>query len=385
MRRVREYLPQTAILYITRRTGLTEIADRTLRIEPAEHVGSLAAVAQAELLDGSTEQQVEAAAAESVFDGDAIDALDAIDQVGMESEAAQGTVEVSSRAVQGLAAFDPATAALLGKLQVTAEELHVPSELTDDEARPRVSKIALAFKGTLAAAFALVLLGSLGSIAPDLAFGRVTDAVLDNNGKDPSSAYVWALIVAIIAVGVGFIAKYSRIMVSRFIQSAIVVLRRRVFYRLTKLGVNYYDRELPGDVATRIVADLDRILSFGANSAFRFVIQLVLCVVALGAIIVLAPGVTAVVVIMLGLDPARHRGAAPVRQPRALVVAPGARCGHAQVPGRLRCRATRSVTSVRTRSRRRSSSKRAGSVAVLAGGPSRSRTRTLPSCSSSGR
>jgi ATP-binding cassette subfamily B protein len=301
MARVRSYLPQTAILYITRRTGLTEIADRTLRLEPAERVDSLAAVAQAELLDGSTEQQVGAAAAESVFDGDAIDALDAIDQVGMESEAPQDTMQTSSRAVAGLAAFDPATAAMLGKLQVTTEELHIPPELTNDEARPRFSKIALAFKGTLVAAFVLVLLYALGGIAPDLAFGQVTDAVLENDGKDPSSAYVWALIVAVIAVGVGFVAKYSRIMAQRFIQSAIVVLRRRVFYRLTKLGVNYYDRELPGDVATRIVADLDRILSFGANSAFRFVIQLVLCVVALGAIIVLAPGVTVVVVIMLGL------------------------------------------------------------------------------------
>ena len=66
----------------------------------------------------------------------------------------------------------------------------------------------------------------------------------------------------VIAIGVGFAAKYSRIFAQRFNQSVIVVLRRRVFYRLSKLGVNYYDRELPGDVATRVVADLDRILTF---------------------------------------------------------------------------------------------------------------------------
>src|SRR5204862_3536988 len=167
-----------------------------------------------------------------------------------------------------------------------------PSEVTNDESRPRFGKIAKAFRATLLGAFVLVLLYSIGGIAPDLAFGQVTDAIQDSNGHDTSTAYFWAFMVVLIALGVGFLAKYSRIMAQRFGQSVIVVLRRRVFYRLSKLGVNYYDRELPGDVATRVVADLDKILGFVAGSAFRFVTQLVLCFVALGAIIMLAPGVT---------------------------------------------------------------------------------------------
>jgi ATP-binding cassette subfamily B protein len=108
-------------------------------------------------------------------------------------------------------------------------------------------------------------------------------------------------LVVFIAIGVGFVAKYSRIFAQRFNQSVIVVLRRRVFFRLSKLGVNYYDRELPGDVATRVVADLDRILTFVQEPAFRFASQLMICFAALGAIVILAPGVLPVVLALLGI------------------------------------------------------------------------------------
>ena len=71
-----------------------------------------------------------------------------------------------------------------------------------------------------------------------------------------------------IAVLTGFVAWQFRIFAQKFNQSMILVLRRRVFRRLTKLGVNYYDRELPGDVATRVVADLDNILRFVQGPGF---------------------------------------------------------------------------------------------------------------------
>jgi ATP-binding cassette, subfamily B, bacterial len=296
MARVRRYLPQTAILYITRRTGLAEIADRTLTLEQAVHHGGLAAAARAELFDGTAADEVAGATAvTAALGGDAIEGLDAVEQVGMETEVAEGSAQVTGRAAQGLAAFDPKSAELLARLQVTTEELRIPPEVTNDESRPRFSKIVKAFRATLLGAFVLVLLYAIGGIAPDIAFGQVTDAVQNSNGHDTSTAYFYALLVVLIAVAVGFLAKYSRIVASRFGQLVIVVLRRRVFYRLSKLGVNYYDRELPGDVATRIVADLDKILAFVAGSAFRFVSQLVLCFVALGAIVILAPGVAVAV------------------------------------------------------------------------------------------
>ena len=114
------------------------------------------------------------------------------------------------------------------------------------------------------------------------------------------------------------------------------MLRRRVFYRLSKLGVNYYDRELPGDVATRVVADLDRILTFVEQQAFRFASQFMIIIVALGAIIIMAPGVIPVVLGLIGLIVILTVIQLPFANRALVVVARRARCGHPQVPGRLR-------------------------------------------------
>ncbi|MEX1008335.1 MAG: ABC transporter ATP-binding protein [Acidimicrobiia bacterium] len=295
MRRVRQYLPQTAILYITRRTGLAEMADRSLHLDPADTVEPFADVARSELLDGTAETLVTAETAEAVVGGDPIEALDTIEQVGMEAEVAEGAIQVQAGATAGLAAIDPILAKLVDQLQVTKESLTIPDGVTDDDTRPRFRKIAMLFKGTMYVAVFLVLLLALGELAPSLLFGRVTDIIQDSNGADTGAAYFWAGMLVFIAVGVGFLSKYFRIFAQRFNQSVIIVLRRRVFYRLSKLGVNYYDRELPGDVATRVVADLDKILGFVQESAFRFASFTAIFIVAMGAIVILAPGVIPVV------------------------------------------------------------------------------------------
>jgi ATP-binding cassette subfamily B protein len=301
MRRVREYLPQTAILYITRRIGLAALADRVVTLGPAENSDPFVRLASRDLLDGTAGDLVSTATAAALVDGDEIGTVDAIERVGMEAEVAEGVLQVKPGATAGLAALDPGVAELVEKLQVTKEELHVPDGATNDESRPRYRKIAKLFRASMIVALFLVLLSAIGDIAPSIVFGQVTDAVRVSSGTDASTAYAWALVVVAIAIGVGFVAKFSRIFAQRFNQSVIVVLRRRVFYRLTKLGVNYYDRELPGDVATRVVADLDRVLTFVQEPAFRFASQLMICFAALAAIVIMAPGVLPVVLALIGL------------------------------------------------------------------------------------
>src|SRR5204863_383182 len=83
---------------------------------------------------------------------------------------------------------------------------------------------AILFRRTMLAALFLVFLFAIGDIAPSIVFGQVTDAVQTSGGNDASTAYLWALVVVFIAVGVGFVAKYSRIFAQRFNQSVIVVL-----------------------------------------------------------------------------------------------------------------------------------------------------------------
>ena len=47
------------------------------------------------------------------------------------------------------------------------------------------------------------------------------------------------------------------------------MLRRRMLHRLTRLGVDYYDRELPGQVAARAVYDLDRVSDLFSSRTSR--------------------------------------------------------------------------------------------------------------------
>ena len=160
MRRVRRYLPDTAILYITRRTSLDEIADRTMRLDPPEHVEPLPQVETGELFDGTAATAVTANAAESLFAGDAIDSIDTVEEIGMETEAEEGSggISVAAGATAGLAAIDPVLAKLVHQLEVTQEELRIPDALVDTDSRPRFRTIAKAFKGVAAVAIVLVLL-----------------------------------------------------------------------------------------------------------------------------------------------------------------------------------------------------------------------------------
>src|SRR5439155_5228001 len=76
-------------------------------------------------------------------------------------------------------------------------------------------------------------------------------------------------------------------------ESVMYLLRRRVFQRLSRLGVDYYDRELPGQVAARVVYDLDRISSFVQEGVYFITVNVALIVAAMGIIFVWSSEVAA--------------------------------------------------------------------------------------------
>ena len=121
MKRVHQYLPQTAILYITRRTGLAALADRAITLEPAETVNSVVEVAQSEMLDPVEEDMVSSEIVGAIAGGDPIEVSEAIEQIGMKTEIADGTLQVDVGAIAGLAALDPTIAKLVRELRVTKE------------------------------------------------------------------------------------------------------------------------------------------------------------------------------------------------------------------------------------------------------------------------
>ena len=187
----------------------------------------------------------------------------------METEVADGSAAGStSGAIAGLAAIDPTLAKLVEQLEVTKEELRIPDRRSPTTSRRRASgRSRSCSSGRCSSALRPgVPRRARRASRRASCSARSPTSSRTATAPTPRTAYLWALVLVVIAVGVGFVSKYFRIFAQRFNQSVIVVLRRRVFYRLSKLGVNYYDRELPGDVATRVVADLDKILAFVAGS-----------------------------------------------------------------------------------------------------------------------
>jgi ATP-binding cassette subfamily B protein len=68
-------------------------------------------------------------------------------------------------------------------------------------------------------------------------------------------------------------------------------LRRTVFRRLSRLGIDYYDRELPGKVAARVIYDLDVLAEFLQRLAFLATLVIAQFVIAVTVMIVLSPRV----------------------------------------------------------------------------------------------
>ncbi len=296
MRRIRKSLPDTAILYITRRNSLAADADRTVVLTPSGESdrgepAPAPSTVHDEAFDLPDDREVADATFMGMHGGDVLGAMEAEELLEREVEVIEGVADPS--ALAGLATIDPKLAKLVEQVEVSNEPLHIPDDLVADDTKPTFWGIARPFRRTLVIALVLVVLYAFAELSGTLIFGQVTDVIDQNN---PSSGYAWAALLAVIAVAFGIIAMLFRIYAMRFTQSIGCLLRRRVFYRLTRLGVNYYDRELPGDVATRVVADLDKLLQFVQQAGFQLVSLAALLVVSIVIMCAIAPGVTLVVV-----------------------------------------------------------------------------------------
>ena len=78
----------------------------------------------------------------------------------------------------------------------------------------------------------------------------------------------------------------------------LYLFRRRQFQRLSRLGIDYYDRELPGQVSARLVWDLDILRGFFQEVALFSVTQVAQIVLAFAAILVISPSVFPVVLVV---------------------------------------------------------------------------------------
>ena len=243
IRRVAEFLPEAAIVAITRRPGPASMADTTVELG----------------------------------------------QPGAPAPPAPATAPEQQSAPEPVSELMD----VVYSLEVSEEAPIVSEAECRVDAMPRVRRLVGITLFTLLAVLVLLVVNSLAGLGPEILFAQATESA-----EDGETSVIYGIGLAVVAVGVVFAISgyFVRVLSMKIAQSIGYLLRRRIFHRLTKLGIDFYDRELPGEVATRVVNDLDTILGFVGERLFRFISSLGRFTVGVVVVIVLVPQLTPTII-----------------------------------------------------------------------------------------
>ncbi len=232
LRRIRELAPETGILLISRRPSARAIADSVVTLpDPVADVSdSLATVA-----------------------------------------------------IMGFAAGDaPPDAELLAAVELVPPDRDAPevgdAAATSSDDPPTVRHILGPFRSKVGVALLALLGFTLVSLIPEGLFKIAVDDFKEGTHGDADRV---ALVLVVIAGAMGVLAYALKILTAKINEGVLYVLRRRTFQRLSRLGIDYYDRELPGQVAARVVHDLDRISAFVENGVYQLAVSVTVIVASL--------------------------------------------------------------------------------------------------------
>jgi len=254
--RIRTLAPASAILCITRRDSLETMADHVVVLPPRA-------------VRATTERPPEVVTAPS--------------------GAAAGLLEAGVSLLGGQ--LDPRLLKAIATLPADRDTPVVgEADATASDIRPTVGHVVSPLVRPALGAFGFLLCVTLVNLIPQ---GLFKIAVDDFKHKTHGSADKVAFILTLVAVLAGLAHYGFRLSAAKVNEGALYLLRRRVFQRLSRLGIDHYDRELPGQVAARVVYDLDRISSFLDNGLYFITINVTLLLAAMGVILVWSPTVAA--------------------------------------------------------------------------------------------
>ena len=243
--RLREFLPKSAIVAISRRTAGSTLADRLVELpapEPIEGALSDTSVPVVALAEGS---------------------------------------------------MAPAVLQTLSGFRIRDEDPGAPEEFLTKDAPMGGRELGRVFRRPLTIAVCGLTAWTLVQASPELLTGNMTDLA-----EKGDTGAIWLRCLILLLLGVfGIAGAYlTTVHGQRLAQGIMYTGRRRLFQRLSKLGIDHYDRELPGQVAARVIYDLDVINRFFQQWAFLSLGQIAKMLVGFGFIIILAPKVGLVVI-----------------------------------------------------------------------------------------
>ncbi len=222
IRRIRVHAPEMALVCITRRTTLESVADRVVML-PAP----------------GAQRPLDAA---GVFPVDADTAVEAVDAM-----------------TAGGLPYDARLVPILSGLKIDDDNPPIGDDYAEADERPRMASLIAAFKFPIMVATVFLVLETAINLVPEYVFGEAADYIREGNTAATDRL---GLGLVAVAVGVGLVTYGFRIWSVRATEGILFTLRRRLFGRLSRLGIDYYDRELPGYVSARVVSDLNQVDQF---------------------------------------------------------------------------------------------------------------------------
>jgi ATP-binding cassette subfamily B protein len=120
----------------------------------------------------------------------------------------------------------------------------------------RLVKLFAQEKKTLILTIISVLIGATGTLYAPLIIGKAVDALANHNSNQVLTMSAYLLIIYLLVAFTNWFSVYT---VSKASQGMIHDLREKLFYKLTRLPLKYFDGHAHGDIMSRFTNDLDAV------------------------------------------------------------------------------------------------------------------------------
>jgi len=177
-------------------------------------------------------------------------------------------------------------------VDVVPEEVLCGREAELDDRTPTFGNLIKPFRHLLPKLMLAMLVITAVGLTPQYIFGSTNNAITEQLGGTDRFAVA---LVAFVTIG-ALVNWWFEKQASRLSNGMLYLLRVRLVRRLVRLGLAYYDRELPGYVATRVLHDLAEITAFAKAVATRLAVVVLSLLGAVIAMSVIGVQILAVIV-----------------------------------------------------------------------------------------
>ncbi|MBB5667342.1 ATP-binding cassette subfamily B protein [Rhizobium leguminosarum] len=158
----------------------------------------------------------------------------------------------------------------------------------------RLTPYVMRYRGLVAGALTSLALAAITSLALPLAVRRMIDhGFTQSDGRFINSYFAMLMIMAVVLAVASAMRYYFVITIGERI---VADLRRDVFAHVTRLSPSFFDVNQSGEIVSRLTADTTQIKSAVGATASVALRNLILCIGAMGMMIVTSPKLSSLVI-----------------------------------------------------------------------------------------